>query len=307
MFEREVHHPGRVHHPARRIFAAMVAVDYHTDPACPWSWAAETRIRTLMVEYGQDLRWRLVMGGLAREVAPGVSPRATLPPQIRAVLIEDWLTVSAETGAPLDPLTWMEGGIRTTYPACMAVRAAAEQGIEAAFGYLRRVREGIMCERLKLDHAEALVEAARQVGLDVERFRLSLRSHAITEAFGADLEATAALAAELGPRPPRSSEGAGGAALPTAVFAGDGARQAVSGLEPMEAYRRAAEACGARRQAVHPGVEEVVRRFGRVTTGEVEALCDLPGPRAHAELWRLAEGWRLRPVRVLTGWMWEAA
>ena len=247
------------------------------------------------------------MGGLAREVAPGVSPRATLPPQIRAVLIEDWLTVSAETGAPLDPLTWMEGGIRTTYPACMAVRAAAEQGIDAAFGYLRRVREGIMCERLKLDHAEALVEAARQVGLDVERFRLSLRSHAITEAFGADLEATAALAAELGPRPPRSSEGAGGAALPTAVFAGDDARQAVGGLEPMDAYRRAAEACGARRQAVHPRVEEVVRRFGRVTTGEVEALCDLPGPRAHAELWRLAEGWRLRPVRVLTGWMWEAA
>ena len=78
-----------------------------------------------------------------------------------------------------------------------------------------------MCERLKLDHAEALVEAARQAGLDVERFRLGLRSHAITEAFGADLEATAALAAEQGARPPESSEGAGGAALPTVVFAGE--------------------------------------------------------------------------------------
>jgi hypothetical protein len=81
----------------------------------------------------------------------------------------------------------------------------------------------------------------------------------------------------------------------------------VSGLEPIDAYRRAAEACGGRGQSVRPGVEEVVARFGRVTTAEVEALCDLPGPRAHAELWRLAETWRLRPVRVLTGWMWEAA
>ncbi len=50
-----------------------------------------------------------------------------------------------------------------------------------------------------------------------------------------------------------------------------------------------------------------MRRYGRVTTGEVELLCDLPGPVAHAELWRLAENWRVRPVRVLTGWLWEAA
>jgi hypothetical protein len=226
---------------------------------------------------------------------------------VRAVLVEEWLQVSADTGAPLDPLTWAEGGIRTTFPACMAVRAAAEQGPDAALGYLRRLREGIMCQRLKLDHAEALVETARQSGLDVERFRSGLRSHAITEAFGADLEATAALAAQQGPRPVQSSEGAGGAALPTVVFAGDAGREVVSGLQPVDAYRRAAAACGARAERARPGAEEVVRRFGRVTTGEVEALCDLPGPRAQAELWRLAEGWRVRPVRVLTGWLWEAA
>jgi predicted DsbA family dithiol-disulfide isomerase len=285
----------------------MVAVDYHTDPACPWSWAAEPRIRALMMEYGEDLGWRLVMAGLARETAPGVSPRSALPPAARGPLEEEWLHVSAETGAPLDPLTWKEGGIRTTYPACMAVHAAAEQGTENALSYLRRLREGIMCERLKLDHAEALVEAARQVGLDVERFRIDLRSHAITEKFGADLEATAALAAAQGPRDPRSSEGAGGAALPTLVFSGAGAREMVSGLQAMDAYRRAAEACGAKRRSARPGVDEVVQRFGRVTTAEVELLCDLPGPRAHAELWRLAEGWQLRPVRVLTGWLWEAA
>jgi predicted DsbA family dithiol-disulfide isomerase len=285
----------------------MVTIDYHTDPACPWSWAAEPRVRALMMEFGEDLRWRLVMGGLAREVAPGTGPGVPLSAGVRAPLIEEWLRVSAQTGAPLDPLTWAEGGIRTTYPACMAVRAAAEQSEEAGLAYLRRLREGIMCERLKLDHAEALVEAARQAGLDVERFRLGLRSHAITEAFGADLEATAALAAQQGERPPRSSAGSGGAALPTLVFAGDGGREIVSGLEPVDAYRRAAAACGGRRRDARLDVEAVVRRFGRVTTGEVETLCELPGPRAQAELWRLAEGWRLRPVRVLTGWLWEAA
>lgn len=285
----------------------MVTIDYHTDPACPWSWAAEPRVRALMMEFGEDLRWRLVMGGLAREVAPGIGPGVPLPPEARGPLVEEWLRVASQTGAPLDPLTWVEGGIRTTYPACMAVRAAAEQGDAAGLACLRRLREGIMCERSKLDHAEALVEAARGTGLDVERFRLALRSHAITEAFGADLEATAALAADQGERPPGSSAGVGGAALPTAVFTGEGRREVVRGLQPIEAYRQAAEACGARRQDARPGAEEVVRRFGRVTSAEVEAVCDLPGPRARAELWRLAEEWRVRPVRVLTGWLWESA
>jgi predicted DsbA family dithiol-disulfide isomerase len=285
----------------------MVRIDYHTDPACPWSWAAEPPVRVLMMEFGEDLQWRPVMGGLAREVAPGTSPGVPLPAGVRSPLVEEWLQVAAQTGAPLDPLTWSDAGIRTTYPACMAVRAAAEQGADAALACLRRLREGIMCERSKLDHAEALVEAARGAGLDVERFRLALRSHAITEAFGADLEATAALAADQGERPARSSAGAGGAALPTAVFTGEGRREVVRGLQPPEEYRRAAQACGARRQDARPGVEEIVRRFGRVTAAEVEALCDLPGPRARAELWRLAEDWRVRPVRVLTGWLWEAA
>ncbi len=45
-----------------------------------------------------------------------------------------------------------------------------------------------MCLRRKLDTTEALVDAAREARLDVERFRVDLGSHAIVEAFGADLE-----------------------------------------------------------------------------------------------------------------------
>ena len=53
----------------------------------------------------------------------------------------------------------------------MAVKAAAEQADDGGYRYLRRLREGLMCERRKLDHAEALVEEAARPGLDVERFR----------------------------------------------------------------------------------------------------------------------------------------
>ena len=50
-----------------------------------------------------------------------------------------------------------------------------------------------------------------------------------------------------------------------------------------------------------------VARFGRLATVEIATLCDLPLTRAAADLWALAAELRLRPVRVLTGTLWERA
>jgi protein-disulfide isomerase-like protein with CxxC motif len=286
----------------------MVTVSYHTDPACPWSWGAEPEIRKLMTEFGEGLRWTFVMGGLARDLAPGESPEAPLPPDVRASLEETWMRVSERTGAPLDPLLWVDAPLRTTYPACMAVKAAAEQAPDRGYAYLRRLREAIMCERRKLDGAEALTEQARAVRLDLDLFRLALRSHAIVEAFGADLDATEALAGEARDPDGRSSVGRGGVPLPTAVFEGGDQRRVVSGAAAYDAYREAAVACGAEPVAARRlGVEQALERFGRLTTREVEVLCELPGPRAGAELWGLAEAWKVRAVPVLTGHLWEPA
>jgi hypothetical protein len=56
-----------------------------------------------------------------------------------------------------------------------------------------------------------------------------------------------------------------------------------------------------------PDVLGALKRFGRMATPEIEAVCDLPGPRASAELWHLATEWRVKPMRVLTGPLWEIA
>jgi putative protein-disulfide isomerase len=149
-----------------------------TDPACVWSWAFEPVVRALMTEFGDGLEWTFVMGGLAREYGPGA----------RETMVQHWLDATAETGMPTDPRAWYESPLGSTYPACMAVKAAQEQGPEHAYRYLRVLREGILCRRRKLDTAEALADAARFAGLEAERFRVDLGSHAIVEAFGADLE-----------------------------------------------------------------------------------------------------------------------
>ena len=235
-----------------------------------------------MVEFGDDLEITYVMGGLAREFGD--------PSRI----VMTWLEDSAGSGMPVDPRIWDGHSPRSSYPACIAVKAAAEQGPDAAERLLRGLREGFMCHRRKLDGADALVEAARGAGLDTARFRIDLESNAILEAFGADLEETRAL-----------DEGE----LPVLRFLSDGADgPRVHGNDGYEDWHAAALAAGAGLSSEPPpDVPGALRRFGRMATAELEAVCDLPGPRAGAEAWRLASEWRVARVPVLFGELWEAA
>ena len=226
-----------------------------------------------------------------------------------ADLMAHWLDVEAETGMPIDARLWTQNPISSTYPACQAVKAAAEQGPEAAYSYLRRLREGLMIERKKLDHAEALVGEAGAAGLDVERFRIDLASNAITEAFAADLDevrdppAEARDAGEV-----RRTERHERLSFPSAVFAGDGALRprrlglaAIRGLPRGGPGRRrrggrespARAARGAR--ALRPLRDPRARGAHRQAAPVLEAELWAPGPRLEAEA-RLA---------VLGGTIWE--
>jgi hypothetical protein len=98
--------------------------------------------------------------------------------------------------------------------------------------------------------------------LDLDRFRIDLQSNAIVEAFGADLDV-----ARSGPVPRVEVDG--------------------EAVAPKDVRRLAP-------RAAPLGVEDALRRFGKLATPEVAEVCDLPGPRAPAELWRLALEWRTR-------------
>jgi predicted DsbA family dithiol-disulfide isomerase len=269
---------------------AVVRTYYYTDPFCPWSWALEPALRKLAVEFMGSFEVRHVMCGMAREVGdPGH-------------LVSEMLEASEESGMPVDPRVWLADPPRSSHPACLAVKAASEQGDPAP--YLRRLREGIQCRRRKLDTADALLAEARAVpGLDVDRLRVALSSHAILEAFGADLDRCGAVS------PEHHSSGSDRVKLPSLEFRGaDGVVHGVYGPSSYPELRAAAVAAG----AVASGsgalaVEDALRRFGTMSTSEVAAVCDLPGPRAPAELWRLALEWRVKAERLATGHLWSLA
>jgi predicted DsbA family dithiol-disulfide isomerase len=290
-----------------------VEVRCYTDPACIWSWGAEPAVRRLMWEFGDELRLVWVMGGLARRYGSEYRDsqgRIGSGRDCFADLMAHWLDVTAETGMPSDPRIWSRNPIASTYPVCQAVKAAAEQGDAAAYAYLRRTREALILERKKLDHVEALVGEAEPAGLDVERFRIDLSSHAITEAFGADLDEVRDVPDDARRADAVSTtEGRERVTFPSMVFRAEGeVRAAVWGPGPYEAYRDAAIAAGAAiANGARPSPEEAVARFGRCATAEIEELTGSPGPVARAELWAAAREWRLRPVPALTGTLWEPA
>jgi putative protein-disulfide isomerase len=235
-----------------------------------------------MVEFADQVEITYVMAGLAREIA---DPRR---------LIVGWLNTAADSGMPIDPRIWAGDPPRSTYPACIACKAAAEQGPAAEERYLRRAREGFLCHRLKLDGPDALVREADRAGLDAQRFRIDLESNATLEAFGADLE-------EARSRPEIDG-------LPALSFTGGGDERWVGGDHSYEDWRAAALAAGASPGSEpSPDVPGALRRFGSMATTELAAVCDLPGPRAGAEVWRLAGEWRVRRIPVLFGELWEAA
>ena len=197
---------------------------------------------------------------------------------------------------PTDPRLWLQAPPRSSYPACLAVKAAAEQGLEGA--YLRvaaRGADGSPAQARHRRRARRRRAGARRPGRRALRDRPA--SNATVEAFGADLERAREAAREGEERVPLPTFRVGGDDGEPAWLYGDGDPQRL---------RAAVLAAGARPRPL-PDVSEAVRRFGRVATVEVAAACDRPVPLAAAELWRLATEWRVRPQRALTGELWSAS
>jgi putative protein-disulfide isomerase len=259
----------------------MIPVTIFTDPFCPWSWASEPHLRRFEVEFGDQVEVTFVMVGLHR--------RIERPQQLALAALD----AAADSGMPVDPRVFLRDPPASTHPACLAVKAVAEQG--GAARYLRRLREAILLEGRRMDSAPALLDVAREAGgLDLARLRVDLGSNAIVEALGDDLERAAAVGAA------HHEPGTGRVTIPALEAIG---AYGAYGYGPYARWRDAVTAAGAQPRPERPGVEEALRRWGALATAEVAAACELPGPRAPAELWRLALEWRVRR----RGRLWELA
>ena len=257
----------------------VVEATYYTDPFCPWCWATEPALRRLQAQFA--VRVTFVIAGLAREVDEDFARHE----------VEMTLEAAAASGQPADARVWLHDPPRSSYPAGIAFHAVAEQADPAPF--LRRVREAVYLERRRMDSADSLLDAIREV----DGPQVDLSSDAHLERFAADLERARSV-----PEEHRSPKGR--APLPT-LSIGD---VWVAGDWEWEQWEAAALKAGAQPlDGPLPEVADAVRRFSSITTAEVVTVTGLPASRASAELWRLAVEHRVTARRVPGGELWSPA
>lgn len=169
---------------------APIELIYYTDPLCSWSWAIEPQWRRLQYEFGDRLVYRYSMGGLLRDWQQFSDPlnHISRPVQMGPV----WIQVRHLTGMPIDEKIWVKNPPTSSYPACIAVKAASQQGPEVEASYLRRLREAVMLEGRNISQREVLLELGAELnpklGFDGDRFERDLDHPDAVEAFRQDLK-----------------------------------------------------------------------------------------------------------------------
>lgn len=157
---------------------SKLQVEYYTDPLCCWSWGFEPQWRRLRYEYNDVLNWRYVVGGMLVDWSSYNDPvnSVSKPAQMGSI----WQEAKYLSGMPVNERIWWENPPRSSYPACLAVKAASLQGAEAEDSYLRKAREAVMVFMLDISEREVLLNLARQVAedepglLDYVKFRKDL-------------------------------------------------------------------------------------------------------------------------------------
>jgi putative protein-disulfide isomerase len=239
-----------------------VFVEYYTDPLCSWSWAFEAQWRRLRYECGPRLGWRYHMGGLIADWRSYEDPFNDIrrPTQMGP----QWFQVSEITGMPLDDRIWQVDPPSSSYPACVAVKAAQRQGQAAAEAYLRRLREAVMMECRNIARQDVLLAVAQETAVgssfDLDRFRDDLAAPETRDAFRQDLRDAAYY--DIGRFPTLLVHRSGGRGL------------ILVGYRPYEALCEAVEylAPGLCQSVQMPQEElaiDYVTRWGRVTAREL--------------------------------------
>lgn len=159
-----------------------------TDPFCSWCWAMEPLLLRLKETYRDQVRVRPVMGGLVEDMANfldaanGISSTADVAPH--------WDEVSAITGQPIDGSFMRENSDPhwSTWPACIAIKAASMQGPEITEAFLRSMRRGAQAEGRNVSDAAVYEAIAQETpGLDLSLFKQALADGSAERAFLEDL------------------------------------------------------------------------------------------------------------------------
>lgn len=195
-----------------------VKIIYYTDPICSSCWGIEPQLRKLKLEYGDYFEIDYRMGGLLPDWSYN-SGGISKPSDVA----HHWDEASLYYEMPIDGNVWLEDPLDSSYPSCIAVKAAQMQSKEKAVNFMRILREKLYLDKKNIAKWENIAEAAKIAGLDVPKLKADYDD--AEELFQDDLN----LGKTLGVR-----------GFPTLFLANDDNNQlTVYGSKPYDAYENA--------------------------------------------------------------------
>ena len=165
-------------------------VEYFTDPLCCWSWGMEPQWRKLRYLMKDRMSYRYVMGGLLRDWEHFQDQLNSIgrPSQMGPL----WMEAKQMTGQPIEEFMWIKNPVDSSYPACMAVKAAEDQSAIAAEAILRKLREAVMMQRKDIGDKNVILEIAAELQkeqvLNLSAFEAAFFSSHSADLFRKDLD-----------------------------------------------------------------------------------------------------------------------
>ncbi len=172
-----------------------------TDPMMGLSYEQEPVYEKLAAHFGDRLVFHYVMSGLVRDVSDFMLPEEKALPAEEGIrlynqrLAQIYKGEEAIGGLPInmDGFHLFDADHRSSYPLCIAYKAAELCCPEKALAFLLKLRRATIVETRQTTRTDELIAVAADAGLDPEQFRIFFEDGRAAEAFQKDLELTQSL------------------------------------------------------------------------------------------------------------------
>ena len=137
---------------------------YIADPMCSWCWGFAPIIKSIRLNYSEQLKIEPVMGGLR-------SGKLAMASEQRAEILNHWKAVNEMTGQSFSFEGAMpEGFIYDTEPSCRGVVAMALINPSLVFSLLESIQFSFYVEQKDVTNPRVLAELAGKIGVDMDLY-----------------------------------------------------------------------------------------------------------------------------------------
>ncbi|MHB9111040.1 MAG: DsbA family oxidoreductase [Thermoleophilia bacterium] len=277
----------------------VIELIVYSDPYCTWCWGSEPVLRKIQEVYGDQVRLVYRMGGLVEDTVRFKDPLNRIGgPGMHKQVAEHWRQAATRHGMPVDADAFIDfaNEFRSTWPACIAYKAAELQDPELARKYLRRLREGAAAEHMPIHRLEVQADLAEEVGLDRRRLLADMDNGSAEQAFQDDLQLC------------RDNEVTGFPSYEVHVSGGE--EVAMFGYHNFSTFestfqRLAGDRLKTREIVADDGsIVEFAHKYGKVAPREVSEVFSLKMSETRDRLDRLVSEGGLRKQQAGSGWFY---